>query len=76
MKESLGGDPEADEWISFLESIAYSLDRQAHNTVATYTETVSRKVRLRNLIDHPDTGDHERAAALKALHRLNAQPRS
>ena len=69
----LAGDDDADLAIFRLESLAYDLDKAVWAKFALRNlemPDVSRKVKLRNLIDHPGTGEAERRAAMEALGRM------
>lgn len=69
----MAGDDEADVWIVQLARIAQSLDERIihHDAyVEIITGSDSRKVKLRRLIEHPDTPTGEREAAVAALARL------
>ncbi len=71
MRRELGGDSTVDEWASFLDAIAYGLDRPTADRLMDYGEVAtSRKVRLRNLIEHRSTPQPEREAALAVLERM------
>ncbi len=64
-----------DTWLLRLEWICEDLDpairdRRYYTDLLGDRPKSSRRSKLRNLIDHPATGEHERAAALRALHAL------
>lgn len=71
MGEALAGDEDADLWISLLEQVAYDLDAPTYSRLVEYREGPSRRVKLRRLIDHPETPQPERENALRALARLS-----
>ncbi len=76
MRRELSGDDQIDEWASFLDAIAYGLDRATSDRLMDYREVpTSRKVRLRNMIEHPATPQPEREAALAVLERMRAGDR-
>jgi hypothetical protein len=75
--EKLSGDDDADFWISQLAWLANDLDKGIQNHPwfdrLMYEERKpNRFVKLRALIDHPETGEHERASAVQMLNKLKA----
>jgi hypothetical protein len=72
IREEMEGDDEADMWIMLVESIAHDLDPRNPRYVETYLRErrISRRLRIRRLIEHPLTPPHEREAAVRALHRI------
>jgi hypothetical protein len=72
IQRTLGGDEAADLWVDELHSIAYGLDVPTFGRMAQYAEQTSRRVKLRNLIDHPETPQPEREQALRALASLES----
>jgi hypothetical protein len=76
MWEERRGEEDVDEWIMRLLWIVDDLapDLIEHpwyrKMVRGIGEDSSRKTKLRALIDHPATGEHEREAARRALARL------
>jgi len=72
IRESLEGDEEADVWILLIEGTAHDLDPQNPRYIESYAREarISRRVKLRRLIEHPTTPANEREAAVLALHRI------
>ena len=75
--DRLAGDDEADSWVQWLLSLARSLNPTIGNGPESdiyirllASGRVSIRVKLRRLIDHPNTPQPEREAALSALERL------
>jgi hypothetical protein len=73
IQRTLGGDDAADLWVEELHSIAYGLDVATFSRMAEYPDEVVRRVKLRNLIDHPETPQAEREQALRALAALGGR---
>lgn len=75
------GDETIDSEVLFLLGIAEDLDPKNDRYVSDYVEWMiddapSVKVKLRNLIEHPETPTTERDAAVRALHRLKQRDES
>ena|SRR3990167_1401158 len=72
IRVELEGDEAADTWAMLIDGIAHDLDPQNPRYVETYSRAsrIALRVKLRRLIEHPETPQHEREAAVRALYRL------
>jgi hypothetical protein len=69
------GNEEADFWVSQLCSLASGLyppiiEHGKYAKLTHWDKQPSRMTKLRNLIEHEGTSEHERTAAIAALNRL------
>ncbi len=71
IRAELEGDENAQSWYLLLEHIARTLDPKNPRYDVYLEDGISRRVKIRRLIDHPATPECERMAAILALQRLD-----